>query len=250
MVIYLRNVEFHELAGDLRELDSALYIANSEFTARTYKEKFGIDSTVIPPTIDPVLYGTPTTGEYVTFINPYNEKGFELAVQIAGQCPDIPFLFVESWKLADDHRASIEKTIAPLKNIKLENRTSDMKTVYGRTKILLAPSKWEEAWGRVASEAHCSGIPVVGSAVADCRKRLARVALFWITTRRWKIGSARSAGFGLTRANMTGSRPLQRNFRSGRRWIRKASFRRFSAFLTKLPARISNRWRDKRRPIF
>ena len=38
-----------------------------------------------------------------------------------------------------------------------------MKTVYGRTKILLAPSKWEEAWGRVASEAHCSGIPVVGS---------------------------------------------------------------------------------------
>ncbi|TIW59462.1 MAG: glycosyltransferase, partial [Mesorhizobium sp.] len=43
------------------------------------------------------------------------------------------------------------------------SRTSDMKTVYGRTKILLAPSKWEEAWGRVASEAHCSGIPVVGS---------------------------------------------------------------------------------------
>ena len=38
-----------------------------------------------------------------------------------------------------------------------------MKTVYGRTKILLAPSKWEEAWGRVASEAHCSGIPVLGS---------------------------------------------------------------------------------------
>jgi glycosyltransferase involved in cell wall biosynthesis len=38
-----------------------------------------------------------------------------------------------------------------------------MKTVYGRTKILLAPSLWEEAWGRVASEAHCSGIPVVGT---------------------------------------------------------------------------------------
>ena len=47
--------------------------------------------------------------------------------------------------------------------MRLESRTSDMKTVYGRTRILLAPSKWEEAWGRVASEAHCSGIPVVGS---------------------------------------------------------------------------------------
>ncbi|MER8522611.1 MULTISPECIES: glycosyltransferase [unclassified Mesorhizobium] len=163
LVVYLRNVEFHELAGDLRELHSALYIANSEFTARTYKERFGIDSTVIPPTINPGLYSTPTTGEFVTLINPYNEKGFELAVRIAGQCPEIPFLFVESWKLDDDHRAQIEQIIAPLRNVRLESRTSDMKTVYGRTKILLAPSKWEEAWGRVASEAHCSGIPVVGS---------------------------------------------------------------------------------------
>ncbi len=163
LVIYLRNVEFHELAGDLRELTSAYYIANSEFTARAYKEKFGIDSVVIPPTINPETYTTRTTRDYVTFINPYKEKGFELAVRIAEQCPDIPFLFVESWKLADDHRAEIDKIIAPLKNVRLENRTSDMKTVYGRTKILLAPSKWEEAWGRVASEAHCSGIPVVGS---------------------------------------------------------------------------------------
>ncbi|WEJ08658.1 glycosyltransferase (plasmid) [Sinorhizobium sp. M103] len=160
-VVYLRNVEFHELAGDLRELTSALYIANSEFTAGAYKRKFGMDSVVIPPTINPDR--TQSTREYVTFINPYKEKGFELAVQIAERCPDIPFLFLESWKLADDHRAEIEKIIAPLKNVRLENRTSDMKAIYGRTKILLAPSKWEEAWGRVASEAHCSGIPVVGS---------------------------------------------------------------------------------------
>ncbi|RWM19954.1 MAG: glycosyltransferase [Mesorhizobium sp.] len=163
LVVYLHNVEFHELAGDPRDLTSALYIANSEFTARTYKEKFGIDSIVLPPTINDALYCTHTTGEYVTMINPYEEKGFDLAVKIAAACPEIPFLFVESWKLEDDHRARIEKTIAPLSNVTLENRTNDMKTVYGRTRILLAPSKWEEAWGRVASEAHCSGIPVLGS---------------------------------------------------------------------------------------
>lgn len=163
LVVYLRNVEFHELGGDLRELKSARYIANSEFTARVYKDNFGIDSTVIPPTIDPEMYRTSTTGEYVTFINPYADKGFELAVEIAKECPEIEFLFVESWKLSDDHRAEIESTISPFNNIRLENRTADMKTVYGRTRILLAPSKWEEAWGRVASEAHCSGIPVIGS---------------------------------------------------------------------------------------
>jgi glycosyltransferase involved in cell wall biosynthesis len=163
LVVYLRNVEFDELAGDLRELHSALFIANSQFTARAYKERFGIESMVIPPTIDASLYATPTTKEYVTLVNPYNEKGFELAVRIAEQCPEIPFLFVESWKLADDHRAQIEQTIKRVKNIRLESRTTDMRSVYGRTKILLMPSKWEEAWGRVASEAHCSGIPVVGS---------------------------------------------------------------------------------------
>jgi len=163
VVVYLRNVEFHELAGDLRELKSALYIANSQFTASKYAERFGIQTTVIPPTIDPARYRTATTKEYVTFINPYNEKGFELAVKIAERCPEIPFLFVESWMLDGDHRTKVERTIAPLKNVALLNRTDDMKAVYGRTKILLAPSKWEEAWGRVASEAHCSGIPVLGS---------------------------------------------------------------------------------------
>ena len=100
-------------------------------------------------------------------------------MRIAGACPEIPFLFVESWKLEDDHRARIEATIAPLGNVTLENRTSDMKTVYGRTKILLAPSKWEEAWGRVASEAHCSGIP--GRRLAP--RRPAR------SDRRWRRGA-------------------------------------------------------------
>lgn len=163
LVVYLRNVEFHELGGDLRELRSATYIANSEFTARTYQENFGIKSIVIPPTIDFEEYRTTTSGEYVTFINPYKEKGFERAVEIAKACPEIPFLFVESWLLDEPHRAEITKVISPLGNVRFESRTNDMKTIYGRTKILLAPSKWEEAWGRVASEAHCSGIPVIGS---------------------------------------------------------------------------------------
>lgn len=163
IMVYLRNVEFRELGGDLRTLKSAHFIANSEFTARAYKAEYGIETTIIPPTIDPETYRTQTTGEFVTFINPYADKGFERAVEIARACPEIPFLFQESWKLADDHRAEIERIIAPLANVRLESRTSDMKSVYGRTKILLAPSKWEEAWGRVASEAHCSGIPVIGS---------------------------------------------------------------------------------------
>ncbi|RAI03838.1 glycosyl transferase family 1 [Acuticoccus sediminis] len=163
LVVYLRNVEYHELGGDLRTLTDAHYIANSEFTARAYKAEFGIDSTVIPPTIDPSKYTTETTREVVTFINVYPEKGFEKAVEIARACPDIPFQFCESWRLDDDHLAKVRATLDPLPNVTFRRRTDDMKSVYGRTAILLAPSRWEEAWGRVASEAQCSGIPVLGS---------------------------------------------------------------------------------------
>nr|WP_255720165.1 glycosyltransferase [Acuticoccus kalidii] len=163
LVVYLRNVEYHELEGDVRELPGARFIANSAFTAGAYKDAFGIDSVVIPPTIDAGKYRFETSRNFVTFINLYPEKGYEKALALAKACPEIPFLFVESWRLDDAALARIRGELDGLANVTFMRRTDDMKTVYGRTKILLAPSKWEEAWGRVASEAHCSGIPVVGS---------------------------------------------------------------------------------------
>lgn len=163
LVVYFRNVEFHELEGDPRELKDTLFIANSQFTAGAYKKAFDIDSVVIPPTIDFQKYAFETTRERVTFINVYPEKGFEKAVDVARACPEIPFLFVESWKLDPARLADVTARLKPLSNVSFMRRTHDMREVFGRTKILLAPSKWEEAWGRVASEAHCSGIPVIGS---------------------------------------------------------------------------------------
>jgi glycosyltransferase involved in cell wall biosynthesis len=38
-----------------------------------------------------------------------------------------------------------------------------MRRVYGKCKILLVPSVWEEAYGRVVTEAQVSGIPAVAS---------------------------------------------------------------------------------------
>lgn len=162
-VIYLRNVEFDELGGDLAPLRNCAFIANSSFTASTYRERFGIDPVVIPPTVEAARYATATTGDYVTFINPVPEKGLEKALAIAKACPDIPFLFHESWLLDPPVIAALEEAIRPLQNVRFQRRCADMKSVYGKTRIVLAPSRWAEAWGRVASEAHVSGIPVIGS---------------------------------------------------------------------------------------
>ena len=40
-----------------------------------------------------------------------------------------------------------------------------MRTIYADTRVLLAPSQWEEGWGRVVTEAQFSGIPAVASRV-------------------------------------------------------------------------------------
>jgi glycosyltransferase involved in cell wall biosynthesis len=163
-VVYFRNVEFDELKGNPAELEGCKFIANSQFTHDRYLEAFGIESTVIPPLIDAGLYAVSSTQRFVTFINPVEKKGLAKAIEIARALPDIPFLFVEGWSLSPDQYADLSARLRGLTNVTFRRRTYDMREVYGVTKILLVPSLWEEAWGRVASEAHCSGIPVVGSA--------------------------------------------------------------------------------------
>jgi len=163
VVLYFRNVEFSEMGGNFDTLAPAKYISNSNFTAQRYFEKYGINSTVIPPLIDAKKYRANSTRENVTLINPSPLKGGDLAIRIAALCPEITFVFVQSWKLHDDTHAALLQKVAQVPNITLQPRTDNMKSIYGRARILLAPSQWEEAWGRVASEAHCSGIPVLGT---------------------------------------------------------------------------------------
>lgn len=161
--LYLRHVEFEDFGGNPADLPNAQFIANSEFTASRYADHFGIRSEVIPPFVNRDLYETKTTRENVTFINPYPVKGRDIALSIAEGCPDIPFVFCESWLIDDDLRAYLEPRIAALPNVTLRPRTNDMKNIYSKARVLLAPSLWEEAWGRVATEAQFSGIPVLGS---------------------------------------------------------------------------------------
>ncbi len=161
--IYLRNVETEDLGGDIGALRDVGYIANSHFTARRFAELYGIASTVIYPMIIPDNYRTETTRATVTYINPHPLKGLDTALAVAERCPDIPFVFVRAWTLSPEGEADLRRRVAPLHNVRLRYGTRDMKSVYGEARIVLVPSRWEEAFGRVAAEAHCSGIPVIGT---------------------------------------------------------------------------------------
>lgn len=158
-----QDVEFHAHGLDLAELGPVRGVGNSKFTASAYQEKFGAVCSVINPMIEPNRYRTEVNGEYVTFINPSPVKGLQIAIDVAKLLPSINFLFQETWPLPKDDRAELLTLLADVPNVTLGARVEDMRQVYSKTRILLCPSQWSEGYGRIATEAQLSGIPVVGS---------------------------------------------------------------------------------------
>lgn len=161
--VYLRNVEEDDIGGDPRTLKAARFIANSRFTSDWYRQRFGIESAVIHPLIEAENYRTETVRTHAVFINPHPNKGLDVALAVAKACPEIPFLFIETWIMSAEERTALDAALASLPNVTLVPRTRDMRSIYSKARIVLAPSRWAEAFGRIAAEAHVSGIPVIAS---------------------------------------------------------------------------------------
>lgn len=163
VLVYLRDVELHKIDGRL-PLDPAVgYVANSAFTAARYRDAFGIDALAIPPLIRPERYRCATDRSFVTFVNPVPAKGSEIAFALAESRPDLRFLFVAGWPVGAAEDRARQARARRAGNIVWQASVQDMRRIYRRTRLLLAPSQWEEAWGRVVSEAQISAIPALAS---------------------------------------------------------------------------------------
>lgn len=153
--------------------DVDLIITASKATSALYAKR---DSMLVMPT-GPFIRPSRVVAEnrdpkYVTFVNPVPEKGVGLMARLflmaKEQMPDQRFLVVQS-------RGNWHGVVPALKmdgepidisqytNVDVANHTTDMRPVYGVTKVLLAPSLWYEAYGMVATEACMNGIPVIAS---------------------------------------------------------------------------------------
>lgn len=162
-VVYLHNVEEHQLGGALLADPRLLFLSNSVFTARRWRVLSGVDSVVVPPLVLPERYLVMSLGDRVLFVNPVPIKGVEIMFRLAEACPEIPFLVAESWGLDGSWREHCLKRVGCHRNIEWTAPTSDMRVLYRQSRTLLMPSIWEEAFGRTAVEAQISGIPVVAS---------------------------------------------------------------------------------------
>ena len=106
------------------------------------------------------------TNPCITMINPCAWKGLSIFLALATGRTDQQFAAVPTWGAT----AEVLEKIRGLSNITILQETSQVDEIYSKTKILLAPSLCQEAFGLVAPEALLRGIPVIASDIAGLRE--------------------------------------------------------------------------------
>lgn len=144
------------LYPEIQNADASQYIIyNSNWLKN--KLKYNHDSFVLTPPVDYRYYDVKMNTEendYITLINLNENKGGKIFNEIAKAMPKKRFLGV-----LGSYDEQIDSSIP---NIKYVSNTSNILDVYRQTRILIMPSEYE-SWGRTATEAMCSGIPVICS---------------------------------------------------------------------------------------
>lgn len=163
IVLYQRDLGF-PLVKALRSTDALCGVfACSSFIADALKSELGQQAVVLANVFPPERYRVDPKGAWVTLVNPVAEKGVGLVLTLAARHRDLTFQFVEGWKQKPEQKAKLQRRAASLGNIHWQDPVEDMRIAYGRTRVLLVPTRWREAWGRVVTEAQISGIPVLAS---------------------------------------------------------------------------------------
>lgn len=145
-------------------------IYNSEWLKELLNYKFS--NFIVTPPVDYNYYDVgnePEKSEYITLINLNENKGGKIFAEIARAMPHKSFLGV-----LGSYDEQITQT---LPNVTYVPNSPDIKQWYAQTRILLMPSKYE-SWGRTATEAMCSGIPVICSDTPGLRENCEKGGIF------------------------------------------------------------------------
>jgi glycosyltransferase involved in cell wall biosynthesis len=128
-------------------------VYNSQWIAN--KLKYQWPSMVLTPPCDVEDYNVcdnPIENEYITLISLNENKGGKILRRLAKAMPDKKFLGV---------MGSYDPQIVDQpSNVTIVPNTPNIGEVYRKTRTLLMLSRYE-SWGRTATEAMCSGIPVI-----------------------------------------------------------------------------------------
>ena len=179
-------------------------IATSKHVRNYIKKRWERKSYIISPLVEKKEYiisdkkFDPIDNLYIFMFNPLLRKGGVIFKKIAKQLSNKRFGTVLGWcSLKEDcysnnfskkyinrvteSEGSVFDGSLPTyinfedcPNIKILNPEDDVKIIYKKIRLLLVPSQWEEAFGRVAIEAMINGIPVIGSNVGGLKETIGK----------------------------------------------------------------------------
>jgi glycosyltransferase involved in cell wall biosynthesis len=136
----------------------------SEFLTDHYRDKVGLVSTPIEPPLEWSSVEAPFESRaFVTFVNPSPHKGLwlfaRLADMLGSRRPDIPILVIQSGHSGGSFNAIPGIDFSRYPQIMAAPPVPVPADYFALTRLLVAPSLWEEPFGRVAAEAMINGIP-------------------------------------------------------------------------------------------
>ncbi|HCW93501.1 MAG TPA: hypothetical protein DHM44_07445 [Flexistipes sinusarabici] len=172
-IFYLANAQFTN--SQLFE-PSDVIVCPSKFLADYYRSSLNLNPYILRDTIntdhtlgtEEGVCAVPECRKlgFITYINPFPTKGLTLFWQLIllarKERPDITFLAVEG-RLSGEQLKESGFDLASQPNVWLIPNQSEIRRVYEKTSVLIFPSFWQEASGRVIAEAQLSGIPVLAS---------------------------------------------------------------------------------------
>lgn len=139
-------------------------ITVSDYLRRYLRRWGGLEATVLRFPV----YGEGPFADYgdfergaVTLVNPCGVKGIDIFCPLAEAFPEAPFLAIPTWGTNAADQARLEA----LPNVEILPPFTDVEQLFARTRILLVPSLWGEAFGQICIEAMLHGLPVVASDV-------------------------------------------------------------------------------------
>lgn len=166
IITHLPTEADDDLENSIRSLlrRAAGIITISNYMRDYIREWSGLDSTVLHfPSYGPgpFMRFDNFDGGYVTMVNPCAYKGISIFLALARELPQVKFAAVTLWGTTPEDRAALER----LPNVKLLQPSADLDDIFERTKVLLVPSVWGEAYGQVVVDAMLRGVPVLASNV-------------------------------------------------------------------------------------
>ncbi len=174
-------------------------ISTSNSVKKYVKKKWNRKSEIIKPLIEIENYiiidntFKPIKNKLIFMFNPLKRKGGLILKEISKRLPEQKFGTVYGWSSLKENKNSkyfsseyIERitesegckfdgslpdyiSFRDCNNIKIFKPEDDPKKIYEKIKILIIPSQWEEAFGRVSIEAMANGIPVIASNIAGLK---------------------------------------------------------------------------------